>query len=66
MRTEIAYASRELRRTYCAYAIKHARKRSVLSVSLRSATHATDSTCSGCTAKSAATITLRQNARVVR
>ena len=40
------------------------RKNSVLSTSLRSPIHATDSTRSGCTANSAATIALRHHARV--
>src|SRR5580658_7035759 len=39
---------------------------SVLKTSLRSATHATDSTCNGCKAKSAATAALRQTAPVMR
>ena len=43
-----------------AYAIRVSRKKNVLSTSLRSAIHATDSTWSGCTANSAATNALRQ------
>ena len=37
-----------------------------LNTSFRSATHATDSTCSGWIAKSAATTALRQGCRVIR
>src|SRR5579885_3495599 len=40
-------------------------KKTALSTSLRSAIHATDSTCSGCTANKAATNALRQNAPVI-
>jgi hypothetical protein len=40
--------------------------KNVDSVSLRSAAHATDSTCNGCSAKSAATSALDQRACVVR
>ena len=43
-----------------------ASERSVLSTSLRSAIHATDSTCSGCTANIAATNALGPCSRVIR
>ena len=39
-------------------------RKNVLSTSLRSETHATDSTCNGCNAKSAATTALRHMAPV--
>src|SRR5450432_92401 len=45
--------------TYLAYAHTAHRPKNVLNKSLRSAIHATDSTCSGCTANSAATNALR-------
>ena len=41
-------------------------KKNALSTSLRSAIHATDSTCNGCTAKTADTKALRHNAPVMR
>ncbi len=52
--------------TYRAYAINESSPKNVLKTSLRSAIHATDSTCMGCKANSAATNALRHVARVNR
>ena len=51
---------------YRAYAPRHNNPKNVLKTSLRSATHATDSTCSGCKANSAATTAGRHCAPVRR
>ena len=53
------------RRAYPTYASVASIQKSVLSTSLRCDTHATDSTCNGCNAKSAATHALRPTAPVV-
>ena len=52
--------------TYFAYASSVSMKNKVLNTSFRSATHATDSTWSGCNAKKAATRKLRPCAPVTR
>src|SRR6266850_1843029 len=49
-----------------AYAHSVSNQKKALKTSLRSATQATDSTCKGCHANSAATHALRQSARVIR
>src|SRR6266404_3248732 len=51
-------------RAYFTYAINASSSKKVLNTSLRSAAHATDSTCAGCHAKRAATKALRQTAPV--
>ena len=47
------------------YASRVSRKKKALNTSLRSAIHATDSTCAGCQPKNAATRALRQTAPVI-
>ncbi len=65
-RTTEMYRHADGRDVYVAYARSVTISSIVLSTSLRSAIHATDSTCSGWMAKSAATSALGQMSRVAR
>ena len=61
-----AYRSGSCRRTYATYASSVSSQKNVLSTSFRSDTQATDSTCSGWIANSAATTALRPTVPVMR